>query len=535
MRTASKLIQVLLVALLLRSSIPIFTGERILVHASPDVLTRDPSADYRVIAGWTFPQKAYSSDNQRATCMIPGATHVWHNYSFQNHLGVNDTITKVEIGIEHYETENHEELELYLSWDAGVSWSVKSRVASEDVEVLEWIDATSLTAWDLAKLSDPNLQVKVKYQAHVGGCYPDSTYFVVCDTAHESYSLKSPGEIHTGDTVLAWHPERGMYHEHVLRVDKHYGTWTLLDIYSGTITFHTPSGVVNWDKHITVTENHPVWSPHAGGAVKASSLRVGNYLSHIDKGELVMLPITRIEQRSYTGPVYSVVLPEKQSCVFAKSFLPHELSTLTHVENWRAIGAFKNIMLAIKEQWTGYIDWLPVRVTYTPAGAAEVDCNWIGVNQTYAGYATRFSSNWQDLNDTDGLSHYRFFSNNTGAWVNASWVNSWRNVVWADHDAALNGTAGLIIAFRFYVNDSAGSEYASTICFFNVSELVTCPELGAAGGVVKTLADTGATLQAALAATGVWIDTHRGESILVACVGGLILLGLREKGKKKRR
>ena len=531
MKTLRKVQLALWVTLLLGASIPMF---RLRAYANPDVLTRDPSAEYQVVRGWNFPQKAFSSDDQRAVGAISGGIHVWLNYSFQNHLGVNDTITKVEIGVEHYETEFNEQLRVAVTWDGGTNWSAEAVVASEDVEVTDWLDATGVTVWDLTKLSDPNLRVKVRYLAGVGGCYPDSTYLVVYDEASKSYALKNPSDIYAGDTVLAWHPDKGIYHEHVLRIDTHQGTWKLLDIYSGNMTFHTSTDKIVWDKHITVTDTHPIWDPVTGSVEKAHTFQVGDYLSHVDKGELVMLPITRIERHSYTGPVYNIVLPDKQSCIFAKSFSEWELSVLDHVDQWQFLGSMSNIVLAIKVPYTGYLDWVPVRVTYTPADG-YVDCNWIGVNQTYAGYATCFSTNWQDLNDTDGLSHYRFFSNNTGAWVNETWTNTWRNVVWADHDTALNDTASLIIAFRFYVNDSTGIEYGSTFCFFNVSELVTCPDLGAAGGVVKTVSDVGATLQDALVSTASWIETHRGETALIGCLVIFILFAYREDQKKKRR
>jgi len=101
--------------------------------------------------------------------------------------------------------------------------------------------------------------------------------------------------------------------------------------------------------------------------------------------------------------------------------------------------------------------------------AEEYDCNYIGLNNTKPDKITKFSCEWTDLNQSEGLSHFRFSTNNTGTWINDTWSNSWQNVVWAEATKTLNSTVGLIIAFRFYVNDTSGIEYRSTTCFFKSS------------------------------------------------------------------
>lgn len=96
----------------------------------------------------------------------------------------------------------------------------------------------------------------------------------------------------------------------------------------------------------------------------------------------------------------------------------------------------------------------------------EFDCDYIGLNNTLTGEPTKFSSDWTDLNQSEGLSHNRFSTNNTGTWINDTWTNSWENTVWAVATKTLNSTVDLIISFRFFVNDSSSVAYASTICFF---------------------------------------------------------------------
>ena len=106
---------------------------------------------------------------------------------------------------------------------------------------------------------------------------------------------------------------------------------------------------------------------------------------------------------------------------------------------------------------------------YTEEEEAKIDCDWIGLNNTIAGKVTEFKADWTDLNGSNGLSHFRFSTNNTGLWSNDTWTNSWSGN-WSFATKTLNDTIRLIIAFRFFVNDSSGSEYASTICFFHTEE-----------------------------------------------------------------
>ena len=147
----------------------------------------------------------------------------------------------------------------------------------------------------------------------------------------------------------------------------------------------------------------------------------------------------------------------------AKIYLVHE-----------AVGAVNLVRVSQAQLLVSYtqdgkqqIDCARLNVTYTPI--EKIDCNWIGISNALAGGTTKFSSDWTDLNQSEGLSHNRFSTNNTGAWLNDTWTDLWENVVWAIATKTLNSTANLIIAFRFYVNDTSGTEYASTICFFITS------------------------------------------------------------------
>lgn len=335
-------------------------------YASPDEVIRDPTAEYQVTPKWNFPQEAFSSNDLYASTMISGSQHVWYDYGFQDVLGENDTIVMVEVGLEHYETFFNEELNVWVTWDAGGTWSDEACIYSAD-ETLDWLDATGVTDWNLEKLSDSNLRVKVQFLAGVGGCYPTMTYFVVYDERMMSYVLRDASQIREKEMLLVWSAELGIHRDRVLRVDSHYGNWSLLDFYSGTLTFQSKTEKLVWQKHLIVTENHPLWNPLLNKRVEAKAVTVEDSLTHVNHGNLTMLPIDRIERFDYTGNVYSIVFQDPQVCLFAKSFSERELASLERdVTEWERIGILENIALAIKVPFTAYLDWVPMRVTFTP-------------------------------------------------------------------------------------------------------------------------------------------------------------------------
>ena len=98
------------------------------------------------------------------------------------------------------------------------------------------------------------------------------------------------------------------------------------------------------------------------------------------------------------------------------------------------------------------------------------DCNYIGVNNTISGKPIKLSSNWEDLYNAEGLSKHLYSDNRTGSWQNeTAWSSTWISTTWAVKiNSTLSLTAGQVMAFKFFVNDSSGTEYVSTICFFTV-------------------------------------------------------------------
>jgi hypothetical protein len=97
--------------------------------------------------------------------------------------------------------------------------------------------------------------------------------------------------------------------------------------------------------------------------------------------------------------------------------------------------------LTLNESSIAEINWIPIT---SPSSSTPT------ITSTYAGKDTIISVFW---NDTKGLGGYIFSSNNTGAWLNSTWV-SFRDSGWANVTLQLNSSVGVIVGFREYANNS---------------------------------------------------------------------------------
>ena len=79
-----------------------------------------------------------------------------------------------------------------------------------------------------------------------------------------------------------------------------------------------------------------------------------------------------------------------------------------------------------------------------PTSASE------GTNSTTTGDPCLFYGNWAD---ETGLSGFIFSTNNTGVWVNNTWVVF--SGTWANATKTLNSTGGLVISYRVFANDTS--------------------------------------------------------------------------------
>ena len=91
-------------------------------------------------------------------------------------------------------------------------------------------------------------------------------------------------------------------------------------------------------------------------------------------------------------------------------------------------------------------------------------CSNLGANTTIAGASCLLSSIWSD---NVGLSGFICSTNNTGSWVNSSWIPFTGNT--ASLIITLNPTVGSVVGFEFYANDTSNNWGASGVSYITLS------------------------------------------------------------------
>lgn len=270
-------------------------------------------------AKWTTPQNAYTSNNQNATGSVTGCRGEWYNYSCQDLIGEGSEISKIEVGIEYSVTDSSDMyLDVYVSWDAGSTWSDSTKVSS-DVEELLWLDATSLTDWTIEKVSDPNLQVGVTYVAGSSGCFAKDTLIAMADGTQKPIQ-----HIRVGDELLAYNKKSQV----VTKFTPHNPHYEPVLFHK--ITLENTEYLVVYGKHKIPIDNRL-------NTKRVDALEIGDTVYY--GSELVR--IIQIET-VYLTEFYN--LRVSKSLLYANNVLIHNLN---------------------KEPWTAYLDWLPVRITYS--------------------------------------------------------------------------------------------------------------------------------------------------------------------------
>jgi hypothetical protein len=102
-------------------------------------------------------------------------------------------------------------------------------------------------------------------------------------------------------------------------------------------------------------------------------------------------------------------------------------------------------------------------LTLTLDASKDVDLDWnpptkpsasnVSISSTAAGEAATFSALWKDKLSLSG-GGYIFSTNNTGTWVNSTWVAFTSNPGWGNATLTLNSTTAATVSFREYANDT---------------------------------------------------------------------------------
>jgi hypothetical protein len=375
------------------------------VISAPDQATYSPSENYDNVL-WTYPEEGYTSNDQRVDSVSQAGDGT--NYVKYRSYDVNLTgyqIDKVEVGAEWRLTVADDDFWTRISWDGGSSWSAYQQYADQFTESLVWKDFTSATAWTPDKLNNTNLRVQMKgFDKHEGGCYPNRTYFISYNETSDLWFLKNVEKGKPKDNVLVYDPEsEEIKLSRIIDVYAHEGLWTILDIYSGELTVAVSVAESwTWIAHNKFTECHPVgyYLKEKGGKEiygQMRDLKVGYYLSHLwhnppyFRNESIALtehfikrfPITRIDSETVNCTVYNIRTEDAGCRVFLKYLSDEEMKELIEIGEKLGIGLEYMFDPPPISKESIYVDWLPVRITYSTIG------EWTTVEVWYAEIQTR--------------------------------------------------------------------------------------------------------------------------------------------------
>ena len=424
-----------------------------------------PSTTTTIVSGWNYPERAFSSDNSRTYTSADDAKQEYSGYGID--IPSSATIEGVYVGLEGYTTDSSAESLTVGIYD-GSTWYAKT-ATDYTSETLQWINFTASTTWTPEKCNQIKTYIRYDTTA-AGGCYPNSTFFVVVNSTQgtfedTSWDVLPVSQIKAGMQLLAWNKTSWkLQFASVTDVETHEGNWTLYDIWSGelniTIRIKGQKITINWKSHIELTGNHPllVYRNSTGNWERLNASRVYNlwrqgehlYLSHLWWNyTLKPFEITNITTRQFTGTVYNLRSTGPEIMFFGKTLTPKEQKILQFLkEMGLPIGKFPPFLI-IAVKTTYYVDWLPVKIIYsTPTGTYNLSLriyDW-DLTDTISGAYTYVNGS-KAVSDANGWANYTDLSSGTYL-INVYWYGFPVNGTFS-----INLTADTIINIRCKIYD----------------------------------------------------------------------------------
>lgn len=360
------------------------------VLGSPDQITNGPTDYEDNTGGWFFPDQAYTSNNQRATCSKSSEKVTYKEWNFEDNITESDIIEEVSIGCEGYITGAGQGVSMRYSWNGGSTWSMVHNFALTTSETTKYIDTMSFDqpkdGWLPEHLTNENLRVRINYFS--GGCYPNRTYFVTYDnSASMPWIIKNVEKLTTEDLLLCSNYWQGLFFNQVAEVEVHNGTWTIYIIESGHLLLKVGQQTIDLISRSHLTANHPCHVIREGEElnVTASEVQLGDLIKHIrhnvsmngqvipiENHKITLEAVENITTYEFTGLVYNVKTDNSQDRLFCKYLMDSEIELLeSHGLQFGIIFDPETF-----SKWTGYVDYMPIQVTWT-VGAEFLFIPWL--------------------------------------------------------------------------------------------------------------------------------------------------------------
>lgn len=337
------------------------------VGMAVDTGWQNPS-DFDDIDGWfSFEPDAYTSNNFYAQMgMVTGTEKQechWFDYNFNIPEGA--TITEVWLGAEHYSGHPDDSTDVRLSWNNGVDFTDWHFLPVQQFEVF-WTEPFILDRnWSYSEFNNGNFRASLAVDIYATGCYhPDSEVGMYEDkTINFDMTVKRIADVKKGDILLGYDLATGEYIPNLMLADANIlkGNFTFYRIIAEYPMKYWDKEIYAWSnpkevgfKDVCVTPEQRLYTLEKG-LIRADQVEVGMSFHGLFRQEgrmvIVPVPITKIE--TFKGNI-AVVL-EAESNVF-----------FTHYLMGRIVKTY-------------FLDWLTVKVVYTPPPVCGVPCLFVGM------------------------------------------------------------------------------------------------------------------------------------------------------------
>ena len=354
------------------------------------VVLKNPSQTEVIISGWNYSERAYGEDGVNTYASPPDEStkpeQKYSGFNFtESDIPPGSQITKVEMGAKHYETDpsgyiQYTTLKHVNSLGSPSTYQLTRRTSL----TWDWIDITSReTNWNLAKLNNADIRIisEIHLSGGGGGCNPADVYFLGRD--EEGWIMRTAKELKEGDTLLAWHPEKGLIFSNVKYIQSFTGLQKLITLFLPKLKFPSLSKkgeIFEWQPHLTVTGQHQLYFAKKGSRrgeyawfmLKSEELHdrmmsgeKDFYVGTLWKAEtLAPLPLERVGLQEKVATVYKVTVVDEAATLFTDQYWPEDLALLKkHGYGLRETPTSMPLLSQLLKQ-TSYVDAVALRVTY---------------------------------------------------------------------------------------------------------------------------------------------------------------------------
>ncbi|MEM2129298.1 MAG: hypothetical protein QXZ70_01735 [Candidatus Bathyarchaeia archaeon] len=356
-------------------------------------VSKNPSQTEVIVSGWNNPTNAYAEDGANTDASPPdNSTYPEQKYTgfgfTESDIPPGSTITKVEMGAKHYETDPTGKIaSTSLKYRKASGSSIQVTLTKRSSLTWDWYDITSQeSSWNLSMLQNADVRIIASTaDAGGGGCYVETDNektYVIVKLPDNTYTLKSCSELAVGDLILIWEWKKGLMFSPVERIEaSDLIQEDVVEVWSGQVNLKP---VINkdvvWKSHVTLTklQKLPLYkkagNKYVGPMLITAEelhqrLMMGEefYLGHLwYKWTIEMMPVDMAAMKTVNGKAYKIVTADKNSNIINKSLMKHELESLNnHGLTLKRQAEVGPPFMGVSMKTTSYVDTLALRVTYS--------------------------------------------------------------------------------------------------------------------------------------------------------------------------